>query len=402
MPAQVSSMNVGRAHGRILREWHSGSQGWMSCPDDLETVKQVSDLARSKRKFRTCLVLGIGGSDLGTRAAWHALKNGGKGEFRLEFLGGNTDPDEIAWTLKGLDLKRTLINIISKSGDTLEPMTAFFVVREALIRAVGRNAFANQIVATTDEESGSLRRLANKEGYATLSVPPNVGGRFSVLTPVGLFPLACAGADLGALLAGARSVRDMFLSPGSNPIVEYTTAQHAAYKKGQRIQVLMLYSERLRVFGAWYRQLVAESLGKQGKGPTPIAALGATDQHSQLQLYMDGPKDKTVTFIEVERFASDLRVPASAKLVSNLSHLSGVRFDRIIHAERSATAQALKDAGRPNGTITIPDVSERSLGALFQFFMISTAMQGHLLGVNPYDQPGVESGKSLMRQFISG
>lgn len=399
-----------RAKRALIADWKQGRQGWLGCPDDAGLVRRIRAVAKEKRRFTTCLVIGIGGSDLGARAAWHALKQDTRG-MRLEFAGGNTDPDGLAETLGRLDLNKTLVNIISKSGDTIEPMSAFLIVRDKLIRKLGKNRFAEHIVATTDAQCGSLRALASKEGYATLPVPENIGGRFSVLTAVGLFPLACAGIDIGSMLSGAKNIRNDFVS---RPTTANAATAYAAFhargdrKRGHRIHVLMPYSEHLREFAFWYRQLWAESLGKKrnregdivNAGPTPVAALGATDQHSQIQLYTEGPNDKITTFIDVGTFNRDIRVPPGAKIIPPLAYLSGASLQSVIHAERKATAEALRQAHRPNGTLRIPAVDAPALGALFMFFQIAAGMMGELYDVNAYDQPGVESGKRVMTDLL--
>jgi len=402
---------LAEAKQNLLREWKRKEQGWLGCPDDRRAVDAVIRLAKRKQAFKTCLVLGIGGSDLGARAAFQALKHKARG-MQLVFAGANTDPDELKEILSGLDLKTTLVNIISKSGDTVEPMSAFLIVRDELKKAVGKK-FAVHIVATTDAKGGSLRALAKKEGYATLPVPANIGGRFSVLTFVGLFPLACAGIDVKSLLSGAKAIRSQFQTqtPEKNQICLFSLLHVLADReRRQNIHVLMPYGARLQEFGKWYRQIWAESLGKKtdlagdhvNVGPTPIAALGATDQHSQIQLYNEGPNNKVLTFIEISKFASRLSIPASAKQFKSLSYLTGISLQKIIHAERAATAEALRQNRRPNGTLFIPQTDARSLGALFMFFEIATALAGRLYGINPYDQSGVEQGKAEMRRLLGG
>ncbi len=393
----ISETRLAKAKQSLLDDWKSGRQGWLGCPD--EKAWTTASGRPYDTRFTAYLVIGIGGSDVGARALWHALKNS---HNPIEFAGGNTDPDELTETLKRLDWKRTLVNVISKSGDTLEPMAAFFVVRDILRKKIGKR-FAEHIVATTDENGGALRELARREGYATLSIPTNVSGRFSVLTNVGLFPMRCAGFDVRALLRGARQIRDTFLrqSATKNDACRYAAALVAHHLDHHRnLHVLMPYSERLRVFTTWVRQLWAESLGKKGIGPTPIAALGATDQHSQIQLYTEGPDDKVVTFIEVERFATRLAVPRTIRAVQKLDFLAGTSFEKIIHAERAGTASALAKLKRPNGTLFIPRVDEASLGALIMFFQIATGIAGELYGVNAYDQPGVEEGKRAMIHIL--
>ena len=392
------------AKNNVIAEWKNGDQGWLGCPDDTKCLSRIKKLVKAKSGFTTCLVLGIGGSDLGARAVWHAMKDEAKG-MQLEFAGGNTDPDELATILKRLNLKKTLINVISKSGNTVETMSAFLIVREALIAAVGETKARQHIVATTDEDSGTLHELAMKEGYDTLPVPKNIGGRFSVLTDVGLFPLACAGINIAAMLRGGKELRDEFLeeSPTQNEACRYAALHvHGDTALNMPIHILMPYGERLRMFAFWYRQIWAESLGKNGHGPTPIAALGATDQHSQLQLYQDGPKDKVITMIEIDTFRAKLKIPGAARKIQSLAYLAGMPLEKILHAEREATAHALAHTGRPNGTLHLSRVDETSLGALFVFFEIATAIAGKLYGINTYDQPGVEASKTVMHTLLEG
>ncbi len=400
-----------KSRDTVLKDWESGKQGWLGVPDEAHLADEVQATADFflKKRMKTCLVIGIGGSDLGARAAYAALGSA-KGGMRLLFAGGNTDPVELSRVLADLDPRSTVVNIVSKSGDTVEPMASFLVIRDLFRKKLGAKRHREHIVATTDLEKGAMNKLTTEEGYAMLPVPNNIGGRFSVLSPVGLFPLACAGVDIKAMLRGAKQVRDRFVKQDAskNDACAYAALQYLAdFHRGQSVQVLMPYSAQLAETGKWFRQLWAESLGKkrspmddEGVGPTPVAALGATDQHSQVQLYMEGPRDKTVTFIEVKNFAADVRIPAGAKDVAPLAYLAGTPLSKIIHAERAATAKALKEAGRPNATLTIPTVSPESLGALFLFFEIATGVAGGLYGIDPYDQPGVEAGKKAMYHLL--
>ncbi len=398
------------ARKNLEKEWKTGKQGWLGCPEASEEIKAINQTVKKCAKFKTCLVLGIGGSDLGARAAYQALKDKYTHK-ELVFAGANTDPDELHGILEKLDLKSTVVNIISKSGNTIEPMSAFLIVREHLIRVLGKAKFASHVVATTDKSTGALRGLADEEGYMTLPVPENIGGRFSVLTPVGLFPLAFAGIDVSRMLSGAKITRQAFFADKAelDPIAQFALLQYLAdTERRQNIHVLMPYAQALSGMSSWYRQIWAESLGKRHSldgetvhvGPTPIAALGATDQHSQIQLYNEGPNNKTITFIEVEKFDHDLKVPTSISKIERLAYVSGKTLQQIIHAERKATAEALANNKRPNGTIHLKTVDPASIGALFMFFEIATAVAGKLYGINTYDQPGVEAGKNAMEAIL--
>ncbi len=395
----------------LLRRKEAGEIGFFSIPAARRGLREVETMAAAvRREFKTLIVIGIGGSDLGARAIIRALKEPGRG-VDVRFIGANTDPEEIAALLEDVDLRRAALNIISKSGDTIEPMSVFLLLRDRLIKRVGKKRHARHVIATTDAKKGTLRRIADAEGYRTLSVPADIGGRFSALTTVGLFPAACAGIPVSGLLTGAGQVLDAFVSEPAarNFPLLFAGLHYEAYVRGfQHVTVLMPYADGLKEFGAWFRQLWAESLGKKHDrkggvvyhGLTPIAALGATDQHSQIQLYNEGPFDKLVTFVETEKFRADFKVPNPYPEIEGTAYMSGLPFSRIIHAEREATALALARNGRPNGTLTVPDISPRSVGGLMFFFQLATAAMGELLNIDAYDQPGVEEGKKNMYAIL--
>lgn len=384
---------------------------------DSATADQVTALAeQTTANFENLLVLGIGGSDLGARAIMAALaspyrnfeqhRNG----MRVFFLGGNTDPQEITDVLSQVDLKKTTINIISKSGDTIEPMSAFVFLRDKLVAEVGQENHAKHIIATTDVAKGTMREITDKWGYQSLIVPANVGGRFSVLSTVGLFPAACAGIDVRALLAGAAAMDESISQAAENNIaLLYAALHYLGYRNhNQNIHIVMPYAERLRQFGFWYRQLWAESLGKKessngeviNTGPTPVAALGATDQHSQMQLYNDGPFDKLLTFIRVEKFDQNYKIPKPLEDLEGVTYMAGHDFAEIINTEAKASAIALAQNGRPNGTLVVPELTAHTLGELFMLFEWGTAYMGELLAINSYNQPGVEAGKTAMYALL--
>lgn len=390
-------------------------QGFLDLPFDRKAERDAAALAKKlSRSFTDMVVLGIGGSDLGARALQQALVNPQKqkrGTMRVHFAGASTDPDALVRLLETLDLKKTCVNIVSKSGDTLEPMSAFLVLRDRLLKTVGAKRLSKHIIATTDPFGGSLRALAEAEGYATLPVPGNVGGRFSVLSPVGLFPAAAMGIDTAELLNGARAAVEAFHENAASecPACRFA-GLHAlgAEKRKQRIQVTVAYSAFMSEFGRWIRQLVAESLGKKknrkGKaihaGITPIACVGPEDQHSQLQLWSQGPTDKIVSFMEIATFHASLITPDAQDLGQAIQRFGNRSFAELIHAERKATAEALRQDGRPNGTLVLERLDERVLGELIVFFELSVALMGELFDINAYDQPGVELSKKIMREQL--
>lgn len=395
----------------LLRQRKAGQVGFFSIPGRLKELRAAEVLAAAvAKKYRTLIVIGIGGSDLGARALIRALKKPGRG-METEFIGANTDPEEIAALLRRVDLKKSVLNIISKSGDTIEPMSTFLLLRQELIKAVGLKRHRDQIVATTDSAKGTLRQIADQEGYRTLPVPADIGGRFSALTAVGLFPAACAGIKVRELLAGAKEVLgDLVDKPAAEcaPLLFAGLHYEAYARRTQHVTVLMPYAASLKDLAAWFCQLWAESLGKKHDrhghtvfhGLTPVAALGATDQHSQLQLYNEGPLDKIVNFIEIAEFRDDFTVPRPFPGIEGVAYMAGHTFGEIIKAERRATALSLAKNGRPSGTLRVAAITPRTIGGLMFFFQLATAAMGELLGVNAYDQPGVEDGKKTMYALL--
>jgi glucose-6-phosphate isomerase len=389
----------------LTRRRESGDLPFYGLPYDDVSISACESLANDLRdRFTTLVVLGIGGSALGTRAVLEAVPADlrSAGARRVEVL-DNIDPSTLCQVLDSIDLESTVFNVISKSGETAETMAQFMLARERLHAVLGDAAYRDHVVCTTDPTSGILRGIAVDENLATLPVPPGVGGRFSVLSPVGLLPIAFAGLDARALCEGARAMDERTKSPdlNANPAAFHAAVLYAAMARGARIHVLMPYSDRLLRLAEWYGQLWAESLGKRvaldGRivetGQTPVRALGATDQHSQVQLYVEGPRDKVVTFVRVEEHAADLRIPAGFPDIETLACLGGHTFGELLNMEQKATELALADAGRITTTLTLPQVDEAALGELFHFFEVQTLVMGGLLGVNPLDQPGVEAGK---------
>jgi glucose-6-phosphate isomerase len=391
-----------------------GEYGFYDLADQPATVKSIAGFAEGLGQAHDhVVVLGIGGSALGARAllnalrppAWNELDDEGREFFpRLTVL-DNVDPTTMGAALRRIDPRRVLVNVISKSGGTAETMAQYLVIRKWLEDALG-SAAVRHLVFTTDPARGALREIAAGDGIATLDVPPEVGGRFSVLSPVGLLPAALVGIDIAELLDGAREAVE---NAAETDLLRNRAALYAALHwaadstLGARIHVVMPYSDRLREFAEWYRQLWAESLGKRENrrghivftGPTPVASVGATDQHSQVQLFMEGPCDKVITFVTVDDFGEDMAIPARPALPAELAYLPGHTLGGLLRAEYEATAAALTSAGRMNLTLRLPRLDARSLGHLLMFFQLATGYAGVWYGINPFDQPGVEMGKRL-------
>lgn len=394
--------------------------GFYDLPYKEEFVNQVRDRAeRSRGRFENFLLLGIGGSALGPLALFTALchphhnlqpKRARRDDMRL-FVVDNADPEMLIHCLETMDLSKTLVNVVTKSGTTAETMTAFMAAEKALANEVGAENVRDHLVFTTDPKKGILRPLAEGPadtpygGVATLPIPPNVGGRFSVLSPVGLFPAACCGIDIGALLAGAahmdRACRVADIR--KNPAYLFAAIHYLLDTRRQKsISVMMPYAQALRDIADWYRQLWAESLGKridrEGRevfvGQTPVKALGATDQHSQVQLFVEGPNDKVHTLIQTLEWRVPCPIPADAvQGVEDLDIFRGRDMAELLTAELDATEYALTKSRRPNLRIELPNLSPETVGALMYMLEVATAFAGGLYSIDAFDQPGVEQGK---------
>jgi len=378
----------------------------------LQAVRGVAD--RCRDRFDNMLVLGIGGSALGNIAlqsalnplTWNLLPPSKRSGPRL-FVLDNVDPDLVGPVLELCGkseggLKRTLVNVITKSGETAETAAQFIILRDMLAKAMG-DGHKHNLVAVTDPAKGAMRSICDREGYTTLPVPDGVGGRFSVLSPVGLFSAAMCGIDVEGLLDGAATMDEACARSDlrRNPAAMLATLLiELGATKGKTNHVLMPYSNRLYLLADWFRQLWAESLGKvaeteTGKahvGFTPVKALGATDQHSQVQLYRDGPNDKVLGLIEVEEFQSDTIIPSGLG-VDTLAYLEGATLGGLLRAEKRATEYALVASQRPNFTIRFPRIDAQHVGQFIYLWEMVTAYAGLMLGIDAYDQPAVETGK---------
>ncbi len=384
--------------------------GFVDLANDKSLLDQVTKFSASARgKYDDVVILGIGGSALGPIAlrtalrpsGWNMLDDKARGGFpRLHVL-DNVDPETIAALLDRLAFARTLFIVTSKSGGTAETMAQFLIVHDRM-KSSGLDV-TKQMVFITDPKQGALRPLADRLKVPALDIPANVGGRFSVLTPVGTLPAALIGIDVKALLAGAGAMVKRCDNPdlAANPAGVYAMLQWLADTQLRKsIAVFMPYSDPLRDFASWFVQLWAESLGKQrpdgtAVGSTPLAALGATDQHAQVQLFMEGPADKTVTFVAVKERSTDVKIPAAFPDVKELGYLAGHSLAELIDIEQRATAGALAKRGRPNMTIHLDRVDPAHVGELMMFLEMATAYAGQLYGIDAFNQPGVELGKQF-------
>jgi glucose-6-phosphate isomerase len=386
-----------------------GELGFIDCPD-IDTAPFTS-WAKEKRKqgFTDQVVIGIGGSSLGARAVYESMAEVPEDGLRTHFA-ENVDPVGAARLFDEIDVAKTVFVVVTKSGSTVETMTKFWYAWDKAVDQLGEEKASEHFVAITGPDNAGLRAIADKHGFDSFEVPPNVGGRFSVLTAVGFVPLALAGFDIAELLEGAKRARNCAMGDDvdQNVLLQATADMYSLYERGVDQVVMMSYSDQLLAMADWFRQLWAESLGKaknrKGEeiyvGMTPIKALGAIDQHSQAQLYMEGPSDKHVVFLEVGSFAREVRIPEREGLPESLSHLSGKTLSEILHAELTGTRRALQEAERPTTTWRFDAVQPSDIGSFIFSWEFITAIMGELLDINAFDQPGVELGKKLAHGLL--
>ena len=412
----VSASALDELAGRtspIIGQLNEGRAAYRELPYNTEYSASVKEAAGEiKGGCDTFVVLGIGGSALGNIAVQTALnpfmynvdEKQRNGNPRL-FVFDNVDPAQLGSFLDWLGdkLDNTIVNVISKSGRTAETAAQFLVFRELLEKRFGAERAGKQIIATTDANAGTMRKIADEAGYRTLVVPDGVGGRFSVLSPVGLLSAAVCGIDIDGLLAGAAdmdkavSKTDFFANPAAiNAAINYHY-----YNAGKRISVMMPYAYGLKDLSDWYRQLWAESLGKTTDfsgnevfvGPTPVKALGTTDQHSQVQLYREGPNDKLFTFLQVKEFDRDVEIGAAPGCAPELGYLAGAKMSKLLNSEKLATEYALLKDKRPCLSVVFDKVCAETVGQFFYLFEVTTSIIARLFEINAYDQPAVELGK---------
>lgn len=397
---------------QLNKEKQAGKTPYRDLPYNKQTPQKVKDtVSQLKDKCENFVVFGIGGSALGNIALQTALNpymhniDDAQRPGPRFFVFDNVDPPQLASFLDWLGdkLGQTIFNVISKSGRTAETASQFMIIRKLLTEKLGAEGYRNQVVATTDSNQGTLRNIVNKEKLRSLEVPDGVGGRFSVLSAVGLLGAAICGIDIDALLAGAR---DMDAKVSSEDFYKNPAALNAAinyhfYNRGKPNSVMMPYSYALKDLADWYRQLWAESLGKANDltgskvhvGPTPIKALGTTDQHSQVQLYREGPNDKLFTFLQVSNFDKDLKIGPAPDCAPELGFLAGANLSTLLNNEKKATEYALLQDKRPCLTVIFDRVNAYSIGQFIYLYEVTTSFAGALFGINTYDQPAVELGK---------
>ena len=406
------SAHLKRAHAVVEANRGKGMHGWMDLPYNQEKiVEKINRVAADIRaKFDTFVVLGIGGSALGPAAVQQALNHLHYNDLPKEkrngprlYIEDNIDPERMAALLDVIDVSTTCFNVISKSGGTAETMSQYLIVLDALKKAVGDD-YHSHIIATTSESRGHLIKLAQKENYETFFIPEGVGGRFSELCPVGLLAAAVCGIDIQGLLDGAKAMDERCKTDEvwDNPALLDAALMYIAMQDmGMNMSVMMPYADSLKLMADWYAQLWAESLGKNvtkkgmacNVGSTPIKTLGVTDQHSQLQLYTEGPYDKVITFLKVESFRAQTDIPHGCEEIPDVAFMGGKSHNQLIEAERMGTEYALYKSGRMSQTITLPCVNAYTVGQLLYFFELVTAYTGELLDIDTFNQPGVEESK---------
>lgn len=374
--------------------------GWLELPVEaqkhLDPIQKLADEIHQAEAALICI--GIGGSYLGARAVIDALSP----DAPVWYLGHHLHPDEIARVLTSLEKRDVYVNVISKSGTTTEPGVAFRLVKKWLENRGGESQATQRIIATTDASRGALHDLAVKEGYRRFVIPDDVGGRFSVLTPVGLLPIAAMGINIKSLLQGAADAQSkiQWTEREENPAVVYAAVRSLLYSLGYKIEILAAWHPDLATVAEWWKQLFGESEGKEGKGLFPASTVFTTDLHSLGQYIQDGERNLLETYLTVDRPKTDITIESDPENLDGLNYLTRFSLNEINQRAYQGTAQAHTSGGVPNLTISIPDLSAYSLGYLIYFFEFSVALSGYALDVNPFNQPGVEAYKTAMFRLL--
>jgi len=384
--------------------------GWVNLPSEISEnfLKDIEDCAKKIRdNSEYFVIIGIGGSYLCARAVIESLRNSfsdfDKSAPKILYAGHNLSEDYLSEMVNFLKDKSFSMAVISKSGTTTEPAVAFRLLKQLLEKKVGQEAAKERIIAITDKEKGALKILANQNDYKTYVVPDNVGGRFSVLTAVGLLPIAVAGFDISRLVKGAKKMQEICGASSllaENPAAHYAASRNILYQKGFKTEILVSFRPKLQYFGEWWKQLFGESEGKEGKGIFPAAVNFTTDLHSMGQYIQDGQRTIFETFITVEKPNKSLKIPSEEQNLDGLNYLAGKDIEFVNRRAEMATAIAHVDGGVPVLQIIIPEINENSIGQLIYFFEKACAYSGLILGVNPFDQPGVEAYKKNMFSLL--
>lgn len=398
---------VAMAHEQLEGKNGPGNDflGWMTLPKDYDKeefarIKQAA--AKIQKNSQVLIVVGIGGSYLGARAVLEAVKGQqynmlAKNTPLVLFAGNSVSPAALRDLMAACEGKDFSVNMISKSGTTTEPAVAFRALRDMLEKKYGKEEAKNRIFATTDKARGTLKKLCDEEGYETFVVPDDVGGRFSVLTAVGLLPLAAAGVDIDALMQGAaKAMEELSVCNADNQCYRYAAARNILYRKGKSIEVMASFEPDFTMMNEWYKQLFGESEGKDQKGIFPASVVFTTDLHSMGQFLQDGSRNLFETFVDVKQVRADMQIPGGSEDFDGLGYLAGADLSHVNRMAMQGTILAHTDGGVPVLVLETPSLQEEDLGYLLYFFEKACAISGYLLGVNPFDQPGVESYKKNM------
>ncbi len=384
--------------------------GWVDLPVDYDKEEFARIKAAAEKIKKSCdilVVIGIGGSYLGARAAIEFIKSPVYNSLKKDtpdiyFTGNNISSSALAELLSICEGKDICVNVISKSGTTTEPAVAFRIFRDLLVEKYGEDGARERIFATTDKSKGTLKKFSDEKGYETFVVPDDVGGRFSVLTAVGLLPIACAGCDIDAIMAGAAKARELYLSKpfADNDCLKYAAIRNIFYRKGFSAEILVSYEHSMLMMNEWWKQLYGESEGKDHKGLYPSSVIFSTDLHSLGQFVQDGTRMMFETVVDIKKSNDDVIIPNDPANVDGLNFLAGKDLHFVNQTAMKATLLAHVDGGVPNLVLELADRSEESFGHLVYFFEYACAVSGYILGVNPFNQPGVEAYKNNMYALL--
>ncbi|KJJ84066.1 glucose-6-phosphate isomerase [Candidatus Omnitrophus magneticus] len=407
-PKEMDSIwpEIQKSQGYLTARNGQGKEflGWLDLPKNID-VNMVRDIEETAQKLRVnadvIVVIGIGGSYLGAKAVVEMLQPE-FGEKKIIFAGHNLSAQYIAELLEFLKTKEVAINVISKSGETTEPAVIFRVLENFMRGKYGNDEIKDRIVCTTDAKKGLLKKIAEANGYKTFVIPDDIGGRFSVLTPVGLLPIAAAGINIWNFIAGARTAREALESGtlDTNISYKYAAVRNILYRKGKCIEVLSNFDYRLHYAAEWWKQLFGESEGKENKGIFPASCDFTTDLHSMGQLLQDGERNIFETFLIVEKELNDIEIPFAPKDLDKLNYLTGKEISFVNEQAYKGTSEAHFEGGVPNSAIILPNKTDFSIGELFYFFEKVVAISAYTLGVNPFNQPGVEAYKKKMFMLL--